>query len=64
MPFCLFCIATCLLTQQPSVPEQLSVAEVVDRWDAGSRLIESYDLTIELLIDSRTVKLRSRASIT
>ncbi len=52
-----FCIATCLLTQLSPGPSQpLSVAEVLDRWDAGSRLIESYDLTTKLVMDNYIVK--------
>jgi hypothetical protein len=43
-------LATAAQTQGGRPP--LDVAAVLDRWDAGSRLIESYDLTVDLEIRS------------
>ncbi len=37
----------CLVSQEPP-NRPLTVKEVIERWDIGSKLIESYDLTVEL----------------
>ncbi len=51
-------LVVCLFMQFPPAPvPSLSVGEVIDRWDAGSRLIESYDLVIELVDVGYTVRL-------
>ena len=43
-----FLLTLCLITQAPRQAQALSVKDVLDRWEAGSRLIETYDLSIEL----------------
>ncbi len=50
-------LAIFLLMQGPPAKPTLSVKEVLDRWDAGSRLIDSYDLTNEIKSESYSVKL-------